>query len=39
MPMGHTGIIAFMSEKVRGDAYLGGEQPSPHPHGLWVSTS
>jgi peptide/nickel transport system substrate-binding protein len=37
MPMGHTGIIAFLGENVRGNAYLGGEQPSPHPHGLWLS--
>lgn len=39
LPLGHTGIIAFLSEKVHGDAYLGGEQPSPHPHGLWISSN
>jgi peptide/nickel transport system substrate-binding protein len=39
MPMGHTGIISFLAKSVRGNPYLGGEQPSPHPHGLWVDKS
>jgi peptide/nickel transport system substrate-binding protein len=37
-PLGHTGIIAFLGKNVRGNAFVGGEQPSPHPHGLWVSS-
>lgn len=35
-PMGHTGIISFISKNVRGNAFVGAEQPSPHPHGLWI---
>jgi hypothetical protein len=35
-PMGHTGIIAYLGKNVRGPAFVGAEQPSPHPHGLWI---
>lgn len=38
MPMGHTGIISYLGPNVRGDAFVGAEQPSPHPHGLWLSS-
>ncbi len=37
LPMGHTGLIAFLGKDVRGEPFLGGEQPSPHPHGLWIA--
>jgi peptide/nickel transport system substrate-binding protein len=36
-PLGHVGITSYLGETVRGDAHLGGDQPSPHPHGLWLN--